>query len=401
MDYIYAIIKNETNKTLSKVSEYIRNIPNISLYRLCEYHNYSISLNDQYSSSLPFTYNKDLSSHEKKLRWEAVEFEETSQEVKKKYNPIAISHRKGGFTDIEWKFNDDITFLISTNFGYGMSSFFYSKYFFKGIMLAPYSFYVKYKRSNYASVIKCTYEYDVNYNSWTKVMDDCISFYNAVVFNNENHIFEWLTNHLNIMVNELEKFLNASSGYFVDEYINRSHISGYTSVSGDDFWIIKSKKIAYSLDFIDNIKILPIQCNPEIYVSRLLKLCQDFIPQLNIKIENTNLIFLNQEKNLEQLKREGDYPLYNRLYSRYYYKKDWYLYSNKFKMIWFLMHLKQRLHINISLSDIKTKISQLNIQIEKIDKCQKEINDINTLLLSLINDRDRINKYFMDKTDNI
>lgn len=70
-------------------------------------------------------------------------------------------------------------------------------------------------------------------------------------------------------------------------------------------------------------------------------------------------------------------------------------------MIWFLMHLKQRLHINISLSDIKTKISQLNIQIEKIDKCQKEINDINTLLLSLINDRDRINKYFMDKTDNI
>lgn len=80
-----------------------------------------------------------------------------------------------------------------------MSSFFYSKYFLKGIMLAPYSFYVKYKRSNYASVIKCTYEYDVNYNSWTKVMDDCISFYNAVVFNNENHIFEWLTNHLNII----------------------------------------------------------------------------------------------------------------------------------------------------------------------------------------------------------
>lgn len=43
----------------------------------------------------------------------------------------------------------------------------------------------------------------------------------------------------------------------------------------------------------------------------------------------------------------------------------------------------------------------LTIQIEKIDKCQKERNDINTLLLSLINDRDRINKYFNDKTDNI
>lgn len=39
MDYIYAIIKNETNKTLSKVSEFVKNIPNISLYRLCEYHN--------------------------------------------------------------------------------------------------------------------------------------------------------------------------------------------------------------------------------------------------------------------------------------------------------------------------------------------------------------------------
>lgn len=396
MGYIYAIVKNESNKTLSKVSEYIRNISNIPLYRLCEYHNYSISLNEQYSSCLPFIYEKDLSSYEKQLRREAVEFEETSCEVKKKYNPIAISHRKGGFTTIDWRFNDDVSFLISTNFGYGMSSYFYSKYFYKGIMLAPYSFYVKYKRSNYASVVRCTYEYDVNYNSWTNVMDDCISFYNAVVFNNENHIFEWLTNHLNIMVSELEKFLNASSANFVDEYINRSHISGYTSVSGDDFWIIKSKKIAYSLDFIDNIKILPIQINPETYVSRLLKLCKDFIPQLNIKIENTNLILLNLEKNLVKFESEEDYPLYNRLYSKYYYKKDWYLYSNKFKMIWFLMHVKQRLHINISLSDIKTKINQLNIQIKKIDKCKSEINVIKTLLLSLVNDRDKINNYFMD-----
>lgn len=396
MGYIYAIVKNESNKTLSKVSEYIRNISNIPLHRLCEYHNYSISLNEQYSSYLPFIYEKDLSSYEKQLRREAVEFEETSCEVKKKYNPIAISHRKGGFTTIDWRFNDDVSFLISTNFGYGMSSYFYSKYFYKGIMLAPYSFYVKYKRSNYASVVRCTYEYDVIYNSWTNVMDDCISFYNAVVFNNENHIFEWLTNHLNIMVNELEKFLNASSANFVDEYINRSHISGYTSVSGDDFWIIKSKKIAYSLDFIDNIKILPIQINPETYVSRLLKLCKDFIPQLNIKIENTNLILLNLEKNLEKLESEEDYPLYNRLYSKYYYKKDWYLYSNKFKMIWFLMHVKQRLHINISLSDIKTRINQLNIQIKKIDKCKSEINVIKTLLLSLVNDRDKINNYLMD-----
>lgn len=396
MGYIYAIVKNESNKTLSKVSEYIRNISNIPLYRLCEYHNYSISLNEQYSSCLPFIYEKDLSSYEKQLRREAVEFEETSCEVKKKYNPIAISHRKGGFTTIDWRFNDDVSFLISTNFGYGMSSYFYSKYFYKGIMLAPYSFYVKYKRSNYASVVRCTYEYDVNYNSWTNVMDDCISFYNAVVFNNENHIFEWLTNHLNIMVSELEKFLNASSANFLNEYINRSHISGYTSVSGDDFWIIKSKKIAYSLDFIDNIKILPIQINPETYVSRLLKLCKDFIPQLNIKIENTNLILLNLEKNLVKFESEEDYPLYNRLYSKYYYKKDWYLYSNKFKMIWFLMHVKQRLHINISLSDIKTKINQLNIQIKKIDKCKSEINVIKTLLLSLVNDRDKINNYFMD-----
>ena len=353
-------------------------------------------MNEQYSSCLPFIYEKDLSSYEKQLRREAVEFEETSCEVKKKYNPIAISHRKGGFTTIDWRFNDDVSFLISTNFGYGMSSYFYSKYFYKGIMLAPYSFYVKYKRSNYASVVRCTYEYDVNYNSWTNVMDDCIYFYNAVVFNNENHIFEWLTNHLNIMVSELEKFLNASSANFVDEYINRSHISGYTSVSGDDFWIIKSKKIAYSLDFIDNIKILPIQINPETYVSRLLKLCKDFIPQLNIKIENTNLILLNLERNLEKLKSEEDYPLYNRLYSKYYYKKAWYLYSNKFKMIWFLMHVKQRLHINISLSDIKTRINQLNIQIKKIDKCKSEINVIKHILLSLVNDRDKINNYFMD-----
>ena len=150
--YIYGIIKENGVSGLRKVSYKIKNLPNIPISENCS----------NVTSSWRLWYG------------------------------------------INWKFNDDISFLISTNFGYGLSSFFYAIFKYKDLILAPYSFYVKYKNSTFASVTRCTYEYSLNYDSWNSVMTDCLDFYNAIVSKDSKYVFTWLDNQLNEMVSGLE-----------------------------------------------------------------------------------------------------------------------------------------------------------------------------------------------------
>jgi len=189
MAYIYAIIK-EDNGTLRNVSYNISTQENVSIHELCNYHDYAPRMDEQYGSCLEKISEKNLNSVNRAIRKEAVEFERASQKIRLEYRSIiAQSHRRGGWYGINWNFNENISFLIETNFGYGSVSYFYAKFKYKNILLTPYSFYVKYKNSTYASVIKCTYEYHVCYESWQQVMSDCIAFYNAIVFNDKAYIF--------------------------------------------------------------------------------------------------------------------------------------------------------------------------------------------------------------------
>lgn len=126
MNYIYGIIKDNGVNILRKVSYKIKNLPNIPISELCKCHAYATHFDQQYSSGLPTIREDELTAFGKSLRIDAVNFEHSIKEFKKEYGDriVAISHRRGGWYGINWNFNDDISFLISTNFGYGLSSFF-------------------------------------------------------------------------------------------------------------------------------------------------------------------------------------------------------------------------------------------------------------------------------------
>ena len=200
--YIYGIIKENGVSGLRKVSYKIKTLSNIPISELCKCHAYATHLDQQHSSGLCSIREDELTAFGRSQRIDAVNFEHSINEFKKVYGDriVAMSHRRGGWYGINWKFNDDISFLISTNFGYGLSSFFYAIFKYKDLILAPYSFYVKYKNSTFASVTRCTYEYSLNYDSWNSVMTDCLDFYNAIVSKDFKYVFTWLDNQLNEMV---------------------------------------------------------------------------------------------------------------------------------------------------------------------------------------------------------
>lgn len=393
MAYIYAIIKEENSNILSKVTRYIDAPQGVSEFELCDYHDYAFSPAEQYCSYLP-RINASKLAYTKKYRLEAVALERATKKIRAEYGDrlVAVSHSNGGWTGINWIFNDDIKFQIGTNFGYGSVSYFYVLFYYRDLILAPYSFYIKYGRSNYASVIRCTYEYAVNYNSWDKVVTDTLEFYNAIVSGNESYVFSWLDHQLSEMVSGLEKFIYSTSAYFADCSINNSHISGYAITTGDDFWIIKSEKIAFSLDFIDNISKLPSQVKPENYIKRIELLCEKFSPLLKEKIDATKNILANQEGKLAQLLQDRDYILYDKMYSKYYWNRQWYMTSNKINMLRFLISLKNR--YGIARDEIRNRISDLKQLLDKKKQIEADISKTKFLCNALAKDDERITSFF-------
>lgn len=396
MDYIYAIIRSPYTKELSMVKEYISPSNNYVESELCDFHNYAVSLSDQYSSYLCRISHNDLNYYTMQQRKEAIDFKHAEDTLCKKYGDriVAMSHRYGGWHGVNWEFNKDISFLIGTNFGYGSASYFYSLFKYKECTLTPYSFYVKYRHSDYANLVRYTYDYRVDYESWRMLLSDCLDFYNAIVNKQEHYIFSWLQKHLSEMVSGLEHFMDIKEIQMEDGLPFKNHASKLVTFSSDDFWIVKAEKIAFSLDFIKNISQLPAQVSPKQYINRIHALCKRFQPMLKQKIESTNKILTAKKEELERLLGSGDYPLYNKLYKKYYYKKKWYLDCNKNSMLKFLVALKNRFGIN--RTELKIRKNNLQQLLSGISDLKSEISSLDNLLTHFTKADDRMNQYFQE-----
>lgn len=388
MPYVYAIVRDDDSNDLKIIQEYIYNVP-CSDEKLCNFYNYATSLSDAYCSCLPAISKKNL--YYRANREAAYAMQKAIEKVKTK-NLVAHSHRYGGFTHFDWNFGEDVTFHIYTNFGYGGVSDFNSTFKYKDIILAPYSYYVKYRNSDYASVVRCTHQYRLDYDEWHQVMKDCLDFYNAVVNGTEHYIFDWINKQLLTMVSGLEEFIHCDSYSFYDEKWN-CRVSKKTTVTADDFWIIKSTKIANSLEFVENIRILPTQINTQGYINKLLNICNEFKPYLYDKIDDTQLRVNVVKQKLEELKHSGDYALYSKLYEKYYWKKKWYHSNNQFKMIRFLMLLLKKLVPIYELKDIKRRIKELELLIKKVDEASSKLSSLESFLSTLEKNGENLNMY--------
>lgn len=388
MPYIYAIIREKETGKLQYLQENYNDNEDVEDSLLCKCFNYAYSLSSAYCSYLEQITIEDfklLNDYDirKKSRKNAYFMQQALDNLKSKNDVVAFSHRYGGFTHFDWKFNDDITFHIYTNFGFGSVSGFNATFKYKDVCLAPYSYYVKYRYSDYASVVRCTYQYNLNFEEWPHVMRDCLDFYNAVVSGNESYVFKWIKEQIEYMVYGLKKFLSYSSFSFYEERFNIGRVSKMATITDDDFWIVKAGKISNSLQFTDNLKVLPMQVEAEKYSAELYKIAEDFVPMLSEKINTVKKEVAIEEDKLHALKDKGDYPLYFRIKKKYYDKKQWYYSTNKFSMMRFLMKLLSRLYPQYCISEVRQRLKALDDLIKKVDESEKKLNSLNFLQYSL------------------
>lgn len=325
---------------------------------------------------------------------DAIDMQHAISELKKNNDIVAFSHRYGGWRHFDWNFGEKVTFHIYTNFGFGASSDFTATFKYNNVILAPFSYYVKYRDSDYGTVTRCTYQYDLSYSEWKHIMQDCLSFYNAIAKKNEAYLVNWLNNQLSTMVGGLENIMNTNSYGFFNSKYNYLRVSSYAELDKDDFWLIKSHKIANSLMFVTNIEALPCQINKVGYIKRLYNLCMNFKPMLRNKIKEEKHkldVILSQ---IESLKKQGDYPLYSRLYNKFGYR------LTNYRTIYRLLHIAKRIDPSITKAKIRERIEKLTEQKREIDDLGNQKRKLQLLLNSLKEDAQKMDDLLLKKKIN-
>lgn len=307
---IYAIVRNDNDGKLRVVREYT-SPGKWDDSRLCAYHCY-VACEDfgAIDNGLPAITPRQLSLFLRVDREKALELEAKIAEFRAKPEVLAYSHRYCGWWHADWELGSDVSFHVYTNFGYGRVSDFNITFKYCGVVLASYSYYVKYSFLEYADVVNCTKRYARRYSSWYNAMNDCVDFHNAVVDGREGYIFSWVSRQLEQMVAGLERFVHSDSADMLATYGLKGR---HTRFTGDDFWIVKAGKIANAWRFVENIQVLPAQIQASGYAARLLRLCCDFMPLLRAKVESLRSEVAGLEAEAARIMQEGDYPLYMRL----------------------------------------------------------------------------------------
>ncbi len=184
---------------------------------------------------------------------------------------FAFSHQEKGFLDPAFKLGDDFNVIYKTNFGYGMSSYFYTCIQYKGIDIIPYSDLIKFKYANTSKIIKYTRNHELENSSWSEAFDLTKNLFNHSVIKPTTFVNEWIINECKEMVSGLEYLLNKNNDHEIKER---------------ELLEFKGEKISGSLLFLDKIKELTIFSKEKItsYIERIKNCNLNIYPLLKSEI---------------------------------------------------------------------------------------------------------------------
>lgn len=140
-------------------------------------------------------------------------------QTRKQFNSsvLAYSHRKEGWHTDDFRLDSNFKISISTNFGYGNSSYFNLLLKYKNINIIPYTKIIYYKYANASSILHCTENYKVSDESWEACYDFVVCEVNKFNYNgSQSFIKEHIIESIDDLCNLIDKILKTDVFYFVD-----------------------------------------------------------------------------------------------------------------------------------------------------------------------------------------
>lgn len=237
-------------------------------------------------------------------------FLEARKQLLNSRNVIAFSHRYKGWSKPRFKVNNNLSVEFKTNFGYGLSSYFYLLLIFKGVQVFPFTDWINYQFAQVSEMENYSKRYHqilelkatgksgtytkrkmvIEQEFWEDAFRDLERACNICEEDPKKFINTYVLSSLDSLVSELEEVIGSSDkrlnqkhrdfdeGFSI-RHIPEEYVKEITLIS------VKGALISGTLNFVDQVIKLKDFIATEYYVKkieglnlRLLPLLEDSIP---------------------------------------------------------------------------------------------------------------------------
>lgn len=263
------------------------------------------------------SYDEELLAFKKELKnnvllwFTSSAITETYNKLRGDSNNIIYSHRKRGWEMPAYQIHPDFSIQVKTNFGYGRSSYFYTKINFKGLDIVPFTDWINYQFAELTEIIRYSSKHKLVNESWHEAFAYILKAYN-VFLNDETedkihfikiYIVEVCDNFV-VGLNRIltadyvsikeHKFLNLEKEYVDFDYEQHSL---------NEF---KGKKISGALEFIPKMEEFKTVTKVAGFIKDIEKANQTILPILKDEYitinEKLNELYLELDIKEEEVK---------------------------------------------------------------------------------------------------
>lgn len=189
---------------------------------------------------------------------------------------LTFSHRLAGWSNPIYKLTDNFSVEIKTNFGYGQSSYFYTKFKFKDIEITPLSEWIEYRFAKFEEIVRYSKSHLLENKYWFDAIAYAKDACNLSLTDEEKFISIYILSECEKMVDGLESILLQDKFTFKD-----APKADYSlDKDGRVLMEFRGEKLSGALDFV--AAILTLRCIADIqqFVERILNVNRAIRPIL-------------------------------------------------------------------------------------------------------------------------
>lgn len=309
-----------------------------------------------------------------------------------------------GWTTYNYTINDDIDFIVKSNFGYGGSAYFFVNLKYKGIDILPYSDTVKYYYANMVDFIRYTRLYDVIRDNWNIALNFVVETANEASYNEETFIKKWINNEIDEMMSGLERIANTPETFhnkFIKQNsqvgglryvrnISNNEIETYKTYPDEMIAAYQAEKISGALllleklkaltsiypkvtDSIERIKVINLEMLPHFQniIADIERKIDDYQKIVDIESAKKEMIVINCKSHFDAIqtiiKERQEKKIYT---SEDSVRKEYFQIHKDFE----LQYIKIQ-DLLVSIQEKKSSISYRNSFVNKLTGCVNQIKD--------------------------
>ncbi|RXJ51099.1 hypothetical protein [Gelidibacter gilvus] len=178
---------------------------------------------------------------------------------------LTFSHRIDGWANPVYQLTTNFSVEIKTNFGYGHSSYFYTKLKYKNIEITPFSEWVDYEFAKYSEIIRYTRTHLLENKYWYEAMQFAKDACNLSMTNEVKFVEKYVIEECEKMVSGIEEVFNKDNFLFK----SRKEDSYKVDKKGHGLVEFRGEKISGALDFISKIIEFEYVASMKSFINRI------------------------------------------------------------------------------------------------------------------------------------